>query len=175
MEVMKYRQYFLNRNCDYDEINKDDMDNIDVLGGHSYECTNKFMNDNYQTPFFIQSDGYISWDQSGKFKKYYSNDFPINRPQYMCLYNPILLSDFKLIMKYPGYTKFTQYCIGWKVNTIDKKKWYPVFSHERGKQVENINKYFKIAYQKYIIRMYGRILKQIFIDDLAYYIRDFIV
>ena len=43
MNCKKYRQYFLNRSCDYEHINLTDMDSIDVLGGHSYKHTNKFI------------------------------------------------------------------------------------------------------------------------------------
>ena len=126
------------------------------------------------------SNGTISWDSSAKFQKHYVNNNILFSAYnifgtYKFLYRPILLSDFKSKIRYPGFTNFTQYCIGWFVNTIYGKRWYPVFSHERGKKVDNLNCEFLIAYQKYINRLYVRILKQIFIDDLAYYIRDFIV
>ena len=173
MEVYQYRQYFLKRSCDYEHMCHSDMNSIDVLGGHCSECINKFMKDNFKSPFFIQSNGTISWDSSVRFQKHYSDESICGT--YKCLYSPIILSDFKLKIKYPGYTKFTQYCIGWFVNTISGKRWYPVFSHDRGKNIENVNKDFKITYQNYINRLYVRILKQIFIDDLAYYIRDFII
>ena len=160
MEVYQYRQYFLKRSCDYEHISQSDMNSIDVLGCLGDDIgDDRFMKNNFKLPFFIQSNGIISWDLSNKFQKHYNDNDHISGT-YKYLYNPILLSDFKLKVRYPGYTNFTQYCIGWFVNTIVGKRWYPVFSHVRGKKIENINKNFKIAYQKYINRLYVRILKQ---------------